>query len=128
LTHEEIKDLYRGYIACLNSQEWGRLHHYVADHVQYNGKSIGLKGYKAMLVEDFKAIPDLSFTIARLVCDPPMVASSLTFDCTPTGRLFDLPVNGTRVRFDENVFYEIEDGKIQKVWSVIDKAAIAAQI
>jgi predicted ester cyclase len=32
------------------------------------------------------------------------------------------------VRFDENVFYAFEDGKIRRVWSVIDTAAIAAQI
>ncbi|SMX33701.1 ester cyclase [Actibacterium lipolyticum] len=128
MTHDEIADLYRGYIACLNSQDWVNLHRYVADDVQHNGKCIGLSGYKSMLVEDFKAIPDLSFNITRLVCEPPMIASGLTFDCTPIGNLFGLPVNGTRVQFEENVFYEFKNGKIQDVWSIIDKAAIAAQI
>ncbi len=128
VTREEMENFYRQYIACLNSQDWQNLHRYVADRVRYNGKTIGLAGYRAMLVEDFRATPDLVFTIVRLACDPPIVASGLAFDCTPTGRLFGLPVNGSRVRFDENVFYEIEDGRIEDVWSVIDKAAIAAQI
>ena len=46
----------------------------------------------------------------------------------PTGTLFDLPVNGRRVQFDENVFYEFAGGRIEKVWSIIDKASIARQL
>lgn len=94
----------------------------------YNCEIIGLSGYKSMLVADFTAIPDLSFNITLLVCEPPMIVSRLAFDCHPVGTLFDLPVNGARVRFDKNVFYEFDAGKIVNVWSVIDKAAIAAQI
>lgn len=128
MTHEDIMDAYRQYIACLNRQDWTNLHRHVADNVTYNGRMIGLAGYRTMLTQDFMAIPDLSFNIDRLVCDPPMIASRLAFDCTPVGQLFGLDVNGTRVRFSENVFYEMSNGKIQNVWSVIDKAAIADQI
>jgi predicted ester cyclase len=52
----------------------------------------------------------------------------LGFDCAPKGTFLDLPVNGKRIRFAENVFYEFRDAKIARVWSVIDKAAIEAQI
>ncbi|NDR58218.1 ester cyclase [Aliiruegeria sabulilitoris] len=128
MTSEEIKGAYRAYIECLNKQDWDNLHRYVADQVEYNGRTIGLKGYRAMLVEDFLAIPDLYFNFTHLASDPPMIASRLAFDCTPIGQFFGYPVNGKRVRFDENVFYEFRDGKIQSVWSVIDKAAVAAQI
>lgn len=128
MTREEIIGAYRAYIACLNAQDWGNLQHHVADDVEYNGTAIGGDGYRNMLVEDFRAIPDLSFNIAFLVCDPPMIASRLAFDCIPVGQLFGLPVNGTRVRFEENVFYEFREEKIRAVWSVIDKASVAAQI
>jgi predicted ester cyclase len=37
-------------------------------------------------------------------------------------------VNGKKVRFTENVFYQWRDGKIEQVWSVIDKAAVEAQL
>lgn len=128
MTREEITESYTGYIACLNRQDWPKLHRYVDDHVEYNGKSVGLNGYRTMLIRDFEAIPDLSFNVSFLICDPPMLASRLAFDCTPVGQLFGLSVNGTRVQFYENVFYEFRDGKILYVWSVIDKAAIAAQL
>jgi predicted ester cyclase len=39
-----------------------------------------------------------------------------------------LPVNGRRVRFAENVFYQFRSNKIEQVRSVIDKAAIEAQL
>ena len=57
-----------------------------------------------------------------------MIASRLCCGCTPVGTLFDLPVNGKRVQFRESVFYEIETGRVRNVLSVIDKAAVAAQI
>jgi predicted ester cyclase len=56
------------------------------------------------------------------------VASRLSFDCSPKGTLFGIHVNGKRVVFTENVFYEFQDKKIDKVWSVIDKFAIESQI
>jgi predicted ester cyclase len=124
----DLSDLYRDYIACLNRQDWPGLKQFVHDDVHYNGRRIGLQGYREMLERDFREIPDLHFDIQLLMADPPHIASRLGFDCTPTGKFLDLPVNGRRVRFAENVFYEFREEKIVQVWSVIDKAAIEAQI
>jgi predicted ester cyclase len=123
-----LADIYRDYIACLNKQDWPNLGKFVHEDAHYNGTRIGLSGYREMLEGDFRAIPDLHFHIDLLVCEPPRVASRLNFDCTPKGMLFGLPVNGKRVSFSENVFYEFRDGRIEKVWSIIDKAAIGAQL
>jgi predicted ester cyclase len=128
MTKADLSDIYRNYIACLNQQDWPNLGRFVHDDVQYNGKRLGLSGYRAMLEEDFRAIPDLRFDIDLLISEPPLVASRLSFDCTPKGLLFGLAVNGKRVSFCENVFYEFLDQRIEKVWSVIDKAAIEAQL
>ena len=128
MTRDEIEQAYLGYIACLNAQDWGALGRHVATDVTHNGTLLGVSGYRAMLVADFKAIPDLSFRPSLLACDPPMIASRLDFDCRPVGSLFDMLVNGRRVQFSENVFYAYEGGKIKTVWSVIDKAAIRAQL
>lgn len=128
MTKRALSDIYRGYIACLNKQDWPNLGQFVADDVHYNGERIGLSGYLAMLKGDFRAIPDLFFDIHLLVCEPPRVASRLHFNCTPVGALFGLPVNGKRVTFSENVFYAFREERIETVWSVIDKAAIEAQL
>lgn len=123
-----LSNLYRGYIACLNRQDWSQLRDFVGEDVTYNGQRIGLSGYRAMLERDFQEIPDLRFEIEILVCEPPHVASRLHFDCTPIGMFLGLPVQGKRIVFCENVFYEFGGDKIQQVWSVIDKAAIERQL
>lgn len=125
---EDLSRLYREYIDCLNRQDWPNLGRFVADDVRYNDAALGLAGYRAMLERDFAAIPDLRFQIRLLVAEPPRVASRLWFDCTPKGELFGLPVDGRRVRFAENVFYTFRERRIAEVWSVIDTAAVAAQI
>jgi predicted ester cyclase len=96
--------------------------------VYHNGQRIGLSGYRDILERDFRETPDLHFSIQLLISDPPYIASRLGFDCTPRGKFLGLHLNGRRVIFTENVFYTCRRGKIEQVWSVIDKAAIEAQI
>ncbi|MGV8936539.1 MAG: ester cyclase [Allorhizobium sp.] len=125
---EELADTYRAYIACLNAQDWDNLGNFVADDAHHNGRPFGLSGYRAMLESDFDTIPDLRFNIDLLVCGPPTIASRLKFDCRPRADFLGLAVNGRRVTFSENVFYQFRDGRIAQVWSVVDKAAIEAQL
>jgi predicted ester cyclase len=128
LTRVGLGDIYQAYIARLNKQDWPDLGRFVHDDIHYNGKRIGLSGYREMLEGDFRAIPDLYFDTQMLVVEPPRIASRLRFGCTPRGLLFGLPVNGRNVRFAENVFYGFLDGRIESVWSIVDKASIGSQL
>jgi predicted ester cyclase len=123
-----LADIYRDYVACLNEQGWPMLKRFVHDEVRHNGQAVGIAGYREMLAKDFREIPDLYFNIQLLISDPPFIASRLQFDCTPAARFLGLPVNGKRISFTENVFYEFRTEKIWQVWSVIDKAAIEVQL
>jgi hypothetical protein len=51
------------------------------------------------------------------------LASRLQFDCRPKGLFLGLPVNGRRVTFAENVFYQFRDERVAEVWPVLDKGA-----
>lgn len=128
LTETSLPTVYRRYIDCLNRQDWVELGQFVHDDVHYNGQLIGLAGYRELLEGDFRNIPDLHFDIHLLVCEPPHVASRLRFDCTPKGSFLGLDVNGRKVSFTENVFYGFDGRQIRTVWSIIDKAAIEAQL
>jgi predicted ester cyclase len=123
-----LSDVYRAYIDCLNRQDWPGLGAFVADEAIHNGRQLGLSGYREMLERDFDEIPDLHFNIQMLISDPPYIASRLASDSAPKGTFLGLRVNGKRVSFTENVFYEFRGEKIREVWSVIDKAAIEAQL
>jgi predicted ester cyclase len=128
VTKAGLSDVYRDYIACLNKQDWPKLGQFVHDEVVHNGRRLGLSGYCEMLQKDFEVIPDLRFNVEMLISDPPCVASRISFDCTPKGKFLDLDVNGKRVCFTENVIYKFRSGRIVEVWSIIDKAAIEAQL
>ena len=128
MTKTDLSDIYRAYIVCLNAQDWSNLGQFVADEAQHNGRRLGLSGYREMLERDFREIPDLHFNIVLLISDPPHIASRLGFDCTPKGQFLGLAVNGRKVSFTENVFYRFRGEKIEQAWSVIDKAAIEAQL
>ncbi|PTE08647.1 ester cyclase [Mesorhizobium helmanticense] len=128
MTGTTLADIYRDYIACLNKQDWPRLGQFVDDDAIHNGRRLGLSGYRQMLERDFDDIPDLYFNVRMLIADPPYIASRIDFDCSPKANFLGLPLNGKRVSFSENVIYEFRDGKIVQVWSVVDKAAIEAQL
>ena len=128
MTDTDLATRYRAYIDCLNRQDWTSLGEYVSDDVIHNDRPLGLAGYRAMLEQDFRDIPDLRFDIRLLVCEPPRVACRLRFACSPKGTFMGLAVDGRKVTFAENVFYEFHEGKIRQVWSVIDKAAIEKQL
>lgn len=124
----DLSAMYRAYLTCLNNRELDRLGAFVHDQVEYNGKQVYLSGYRKMLERDFRQIPDVQFNIQLLITQGSTIASRLAFDCAPVGRFLDLEVNGRRITFCENVFYQCESEKIRGVWSVIDKAAIEAQL
>lgn len=124
----DLADTYRRYIACLNAQDWPSLHLYVHPDAMHNGQRFGLAGYRAMLENDFATIPDLHFNIGLLIADVSHIASRLDFTCSPQGDFLGLPVHGKLVAFSENVFYRFQDQKIIEVWSIIDQAAIEAQL
>jgi len=128
LAATELGSHYQAYLDCLNRQAWTELGRYVDEAVEHNGRPLGLAGYQAMLEGDHAAIPDLHFAARLLVVEGPWLAAQLDFDCTPRGELFGLAVDGRRVRFSEHVFYRFENGRIREVRSVIDTAAIAAQL
>ena len=124
----ELQDFYGAYIACLNARDWDALDRYVHPDAQHNGRPFGVAGYRSMLERDVREIPDLRFTVAFTVCEPPRIAARLGFDCHPARHFLGLPIDGRHVTFTENVFYELRDGRIAKVWSLIDKAAIEAAL
>jgi predicted ester cyclase len=128
VTASDLAGIYRDYLGCLNHQDWPNLHRFVDDNVSHNGRRLGVAGYREMLEQDFRDIPDLQFNIALLMSDANRIASRLRFDCSPRGVFLGLPVNGRRVSFTENVFYEFRGKKIFRVWSIIDKIAIEAQL
>ena len=120
----DLRTCYLQYLQCLNDRRWQDLGSFVDKQVHYNGEPVGLDGYRAMLEQDVRTIPDLHFTLGLLAVEPPLLAAQLLFDCSPNGPFLGLTTHGQRLRFSENVFYRFSGAKIVSVCSVIDKAAV----
>ncbi|WP_242456256.1 ester cyclase [Mycolicibacterium sp. P1-18] len=124
---DDLLEIYRSYLVCLNDRRWSALGEYVADDVVHNGRALGLSGYRAMLEADTHAIPDLEFVPKFLLADAPIVSCRLLFECTPQHAFLGFEPTGRRVSFVEHVFYRFDDRRIGEVWSVIDRDAIRQQ-
>ena len=120
--------VYRDYLACLNERRWDKLGRFVADEVVYNGKRLGLSGYRAMLEADTVAIPDLQFIPEILLADDHIVSCRLFFQCSPQRTFLGFEPPGRRISFPEHVFYRFDNRQIVEVWSVIDKETIREQV
>ena len=128
MTERTLNAHYRDYIRCLNRQQWTELDRFVSASITYNGVQKSIEDYKLLLIDNFLKIPNLQFDIGTLIVDGERLAARLLFECNPTDDFLGLPVGGRRVSFAENVFYRFGDGRIEEVWSVIDKMAIEAQL
>ncbi|OBF34015.1 ester cyclase [Mycobacterium sp. ACS1612] len=124
----DLLTVYRDYLACLNARRWDELGRFVADEVVHNGDPLGLSGYRAMLVADTDATPDLRYVPEILIADGDFVSCRLYFQCTPHNEFLGLESTGRRISFAEHVFYRFVDGRIAEVWSLIDRDAIRAQL
>jgi len=84
--------------------------------------------YQDLIAADIAAIPDLFFDAHIIVASGDQVACRLVFDCTPQHEFLGFSPNGERLCFAEHVFYHFRDGRIAAVSSLIDRAAIEAQL
>ena len=120
-------DGYRAYLETLNIRRW-RLDKFVHDQLVYNDESITREQYAQLIAEDVHNIPDLHFTIDLCVTGDDVVACRLWFDCTPEHEFAGIAPTGRRVAFAEHVFYRFRDGRIERVWSLIDTDAVRDQM
>ena len=125
---EDLEARYRGYLAALNERRFDDLVHFVRDRVFYNGEPLTRAEYRDMIAADVAAIPDLFFDARLVVAHGDRVACRIVFECTPEREFLGFTPNGARLTFAEHVFYRFEDGRIAEVSSLIDRAAIAAQL
>ncbi|MCO1659890.1 ester cyclase [Pseudonocardia humida] len=123
----DLEEVYRAYIDALNGRRLDDLDQFVHALVVYNDRTISRQQYAEMIAEDVRRIPDLHFTVDLLVTGDDVVACRLWFDCTPEHEFAGIAPTGRRVTFAEHVFYRFRDGRIERVWSLIDTDAVRDQ-
>jgi steroid delta-isomerase-like uncharacterized protein len=128
VTNADLETYYRAYLDALNERRLDDLVHFVQDELLYNGETMTRRQYQDLIAADITAIPDLIFDAHIIVASGDQVACRLVFDCTPQREFLGFSPNGERLSFAEHVFYHFREGRIAAVSSLIDRAAIEAQL
>lgn len=129
MANPPLLPIYRSYINAINTHT--SLEPFVHANVIHNDKTMSIAEYTALIESAFEGAPDIRFVVTMEIADADTVAARIMFDCVPKPPEFiGLAVSepGKRVRFAENVFYRFREGKIKRVWSVVDVKSVEDQL
>lgn len=92
------------------------------DNLTHNGRGLTLDIYLGLVSKGFQCMPDAQFKIQDIVADEgaQLVFVRLLQNCTPVEEIAGLVPNGRTVDMAEHSFYQFDDGKISKMWPLVD--------
>ena len=122
------RERYQEYVAVLNERRLDDLPEYVAPELTYNDEPLTCAEYQDLLRGDVRAVPDLFYDVHDLVVEEQRVAARIVFRCTPERVFLGLAPTGRRIEFAEHVFYDLRDGQIVQVRSLIDRDRVRQQL
>lgn len=121
-TSEDLRDIYRGYIHCINSRQMSNnnLAKYVHQQVIFNGTALTLDQFRQKLESTIAAIQDLFAIIYTIVADQKTqrVAAQLESSGVLLEPLAGMDTVGSKVKFAEHCTYELRGGRIARIWSL----------
>ncbi|KAI0883494.1 SnoaL-domain-containing protein [Annulohypoxylon maeteangense] len=131
LSAGELEETYRRYIGCINKQTMETdLHRFCHPQAIHNTKTLTRDQYRLLIQEARTAVPDIVFGPRTVIVDErsQLVAARLEFTGTPVGIMAGAKPNGRGVSFSEHVTYLFEEGKIARVWSIVDWESYRRQL
>jgi predicted ester cyclase len=120
---QDLDAQYRAYIDIINARTMPRdLPRHVHPRLQHNHRDLTLPEYCRLIESSFEEIDGLTFTIVDLVVDEASqrVASRLEFTGTPLKPFRGIQPTGRSVKFWEHAYYQLDEGKISYVASILD--------
>ncbi|KAM3497058.1 hypothetical protein MY10362_009575 [Beauveria mimosiformis] len=131
LTSLDLRKFYTDYIDSINTRTMrDRFQEFCRGVVVHNYFSYVRRQYRGLIESSFDEISGLRFTIERLIVneETQQVAARLAFTGVPTKNFRGIAPTGNPVSFGEHALYQLEEGRIKQVWSLLDLAAYQASI
>lgn len=99
------------------------------DYIQHNEDTPqGRTGFKEFFEQMFKAMPDFTYTIKKIVAEGDTVMMYSTTTATHLGEWLGNPPTGNKLKFDVVDIFRIENGKIAEHWDVADTLKLFTQV
>lgn len=88
----------------------------------------GRDGFRQLATQQRSAMPDLHFTIDRMIAEGDYVAVQYTSTGTFTGKAGDIEPTGKKSTGQQAIIYRFEDGKQAEVWVYRDNLDMYRQL
>ena len=99
------------------------------DFIQHNEDcDQGKAGFLEFFRETFKAMPDFSYTIKKIVAEGDIVMMYSTTTATHMHEWLGNPPTGNKLNFNAVDIFRLEDGRIAEHWDVADTFKLFTQI
>ena len=99
------------------------------DYIQNNENILtGKAGFIEFHERFFKAMPDFTYTVKRIIAEDDIVVLHATVMATHQGELFGDPPTGNKLNYDTVDIFRIENGKIAEHWDVADTLKLFTQV
>ena len=119
---------YCAYLGALNARRFDALDAFVDDHVTHNGVPMTRAGYCAMIGTSVATVPDLHFSGDVLLVEGDKMAARVALSGTPQHPFMGAEPTGRPIAIAEHVFYQLREGRISEVWSLMERDAVAVQL
>ncbi|TQN66948.1 hypothetical protein CSHISOI_08491 [Colletotrichum shisoi] len=122
-TPAELELFYRDYIKTINEKTMAReFDRFCQPKLRHNGRELTVAEYIPLISDTQDAIEGLHFGIQEVFTDAStqQIGARLEFTGTPVKEWGGAKPNGESVLFHEHVMYQLERGRISRVWSTIE--------
>jgi predicted SnoaL-like aldol condensation-catalyzing enzyme len=88
----------------------------------------GASGFKAFFADWFKAVPDWSYTLTKIVSEGDTVWAYGTYSGTQTGDWLGIPATNKYYSINAVDIFRIENDKLAEHWDVLDTYGLFKQL
>lgn len=89
---------------------------------------VGPSAQRQFILSVFDAFPDIHFEFGHLIAEGELVAAHLSIAGTQRGEFLGVPPTDTRVAFQSQEIYRLDEGKISEQWVIMDALGLFQQL
>ena len=114
--------------ALCNAHRFDEASTLVAENAEVNDRVVGPAGLVQPMRRLVTSFPDWRWSVNRMAAENELVALHMSATGTHLGEFIGIRPTGRLVRVSEFAMYQVRDGRVAKVWTCLDVAALKAQL